>query len=186
MATSKNLRRASWKRSVGAGRGGGRSTFILRRMASCGSPGLSQWNDSPNLSGEQRARGPWAVPWEKIWAFSEDLAKFVSDVSGLPLRSGALLVNAARGCFIPENRDFIEEAVRSKSSDRKYSSRDSSRLILVIGAASTILPAHIEIYRRDSIPSEVPFSDVWIVPAFSGHAIPLKRSLRPTTSSASA
>ncbi len=147
-------------------------------------PRSSQIEQLTELIWQRACEGPWAVPWEKIWESSEDLAKFVSDVSGWPLSSGALLVNAGRGCFIPENRNFIEEAVRAKSSDKKYSSLDTSRLILVIGAASTILPGHIETYRRECNPSEIPFSEVWIVPAFSDRAIPVKRPPRPQNSSA--
>src|SRR3989441_6650541 len=147
-------------------------------------PRSSQIEQLTELIWQRACEGPWAVPWEKIWESSEDLAKFVSNVSGWPLSSGALLVNAGRGCFIPENRNFIEEAVRAKSSDKKYSSLDTSRLILVIGAASTILPGHIETYRRECNPSEIPFSEVWIVPAFSDRAIPVKRPPRPQNSSA--
>jgi len=115
----------------------------------------------------------WSVHWQEIWRAQVGLAEFVTDISGYPLSSDSLLVHAGRGCVIPESRNFIEEAIRTKT--RKYSC-DTSSLMLVIGAASTILACHIENFRRDRKLSEIPFSEVWIVPASDARPTPLKRA----------
>jgi len=58
----------------------------------------------------------WSVNWRDVWAFSEELAQSVSDVSGWLLPSATLLVNAGRGCFIPESRSFIFKKQCKKGS----------------------------------------------------------------------
>lgn len=118
-----------------------------------------------------RREGSWSVHDRDIWKYSEDVASFVSDIHVIPLSTDSLFVDAGCGCFIPEDRRFIEEAVRAKE---EKTPRVPSGLMLVIGAASTIVPAHIDSYRANCKSMETPFSEVWIV-AFGGQAIAVKR-----------
>ena len=119
-----------------------------------------------------RPREHWSIDWIEVGRVSPDLAGLVSDISGWPLPTTSVLVHAGRGCLIPEYRSFIEEAIREKQ--RRYAFQETARLILVIGASSTITLDQIEHYRANCNPTEIRFSEVWVVPAF-GEVVPIKR-----------
>jgi len=117
-------------------------------------------------------RDSWNLEWNRIWRLSSDLAGLVSDISAWPLPSGLLIVHAGRGCFVPEDDRFIREAIGKKS--RRYSPSILSTLTLVIDAASSVVPEQIRGYLSTCEPSEIPFLEVWIVPAFGERAVLLK------------
>jgi hypothetical protein len=116
----------------------------------------------------------WSIDDRGIWRFSPDLAVYVSHVCGMPLPSPSILVHAGRGCIIPEDRRFIDEAILHKGNS-KYSPTEVSSLTLVIEASSTVVPEQIDRYLSCRKPSEIPFWEVWIVPAFGDMAIALKK-----------
>jgi hypothetical protein len=117
-------------------------------------------------------RESWSLEWGGLWRLSTDLAGFVSDISAVPLPSGSLIVHAGRGCFVPEDDRFIREAISKKS--RRYSPSILSTLTLVIDAASSVVPEQIRSYLSTCEPSEIPFFEVWVVPAFGERAVLLK------------
>ncbi len=123
-------------------------------------------------------RGSWHIDWREIGAFSEALALLVTDISWYDLSSDSVIVYAGRGCLIPEDRCFIDEAIRHKIS-RLGASKGVSNLALVIGASTVIdnVQEQINRYCSSFNLAEIPFSEVWIVSALSGQAIALKRRL---------
>ena len=131
-------------------------------------------NQIADLIQRIQREGSWGMHDPEISEYSEDIATYVSDVGGISFSTSSLFVAAERGCWIPLDATLIEEGIRQKVSG-KYSPKDSSGLVLVVGASSAIVQEQINTYRSSSNISEIPFSEVWIVPRFGDRTIALKR-----------
>ena len=71
-------------------------------------------NEIADLIQRLQREGSWSIHDAEIWEYSEDVARYVSDVHGVSFSTTSVFVAAGRGCSVPLDGSLIEEGIRQK------------------------------------------------------------------------
>jgi hypothetical protein len=98
----------------------------------------------------------------EIWQYSAELSALIYDVGfNQAATLDGITVDISMGDFIPENGEWIEQAIRQKL--QKYGAKQAAKISLVIGGLGLLGLEQIKAFQDGHSASEFPFQEIWVV-----------------------